>query len=204
MPSIVKSRREGKGETPGLMIPSHHASCSAAAAAAIPAPGQQRHVAAGWHHALAALIPGPTFLRSALNQTDTAVKAVADIEPDAHTEIPVVRPFLDASDTISARKVADTSDWQPISVAAAAAADDAAASASGQAEPVQIGPDISAAAEAAETAVEAEVVEVVEAAVVGEQVGPVESAVAAQGAVDEVAYSAGDEQQLEIERFVEG
>ena len=189
------------------MTPSHHASCSAAVAA-IPAPGQQRHVA-GWHHALAALIPEPRSLHFALSHTDTAVQAVADIEPDAHTEAPVVRPFLDANEIISARKVAGTSDWQPISVAVAAV--DAAASASGQAEPVLIGPDISV---VAETAVEAGVVEVAEAVVVGEQVGSVGSAAAvvvvvvvvvvAQGAVDEIAYSAGPEQQLETERFVEG
>lgn len=141
-------------------------------------------------------------MRFALSHTDTAVQAVADIEPDAHTEAPVVRPFLDANEIISARKVAGTSDWQPISVAVAAV-DAAAASASGQAEPVLIGPDISV---VAETAVEAGVVEVVEAVVVGEQIGSVVSAVVvvvAQGAVDEIAYSAGPEQQLETERFVE-
>ena len=88
------------------MNPFHYASCSAVVAA-IRAPGWQ-HEHAG--RLLAALLPGSRISRSSLNQYCNDVPSVADIESDAHTEVHIVKPFLDANEATSAGKVADISD----------------------------------------------------------------------------------------------
>ena len=95
------------------MTPFHYASCSVVAAIR----GRQRHVA-DWQYCdlavsnLGASFRGSSFLRSSLNQLGTAVQAVADIDSDAHTEVRVVEPSLDANDPIYDYKAADISPGQ--------------------------------------------------------------------------------------------